>query len=376
MIARIAILLLILIVAADACLYWQYLRRSRLWVRLLWWVPCLAMVAYTLVLTFQKGFMPTNPTLLYVYLFLLGVVVIPKLLLAICSFFGRWGRRIGWVLVALTIYIVVYGSFIGFQKLEVTRVEIAFDDLPEAFDGYRIVQFSDAHVGTFTNGREDLLRRAVDSINAQHADAIMFTGDLQNIRPEEVRPHMEVLSKLKAKDGVFSVMGNHDYGIYTGEDEYLQYHNEKVLLGIEQDMGWDLIVNSHRWLRRGKDIIVLAGLANESTDPRFPKRANLPGALWGTKRDRFIIMLEHDPSAWRSLILPHSHAQLTLSGHTHAMQFSLFGWSPMSLRAKEVDGLYEINNRYLYVSKGLGGLIPFRFGATGEIVVITLRKKH
>ena len=127
-------------------------------------------------------------------------------------------------------------------------------------------------------------------------------------------------------------------------------------------------------MRRGNDSIVIAGMENDG-EGRFPQLGNLGNALYGVKRSDFIVMLEHDPSSWRRKILPKSHTQLTLSGHTHGMQFSLFGWSPMSLLGKECMGLYRIGDRALYVSKGLGGVIPFRFGATGEIVVIKLKKK-
>lgn len=388
MIARSLLFFLLLIVIPDGLLYWRYFCRPNRaggqepdwsglcwWKKLLWWVPGLLMVVYTIELARQPDFMPANPNWLYLYLFLLGLVIIPKALFAICSFFGRWGRRVGWVLIALDLYILFYGSFVGFQKLEVKQVEIAFDDLPQAFDGYRIALFSDAHVGTYTGSRQAILQRAVDSINAQKADAIVFAGDLQNMRPDEIIPHMEVLKQLKAKDGVFSVQGNHDYAMYTGDNVYVKAENVMRNIGVQQELGWDILSNNRRTLRRGDDTIILAGLANEGKDG-FPQEANISHALWGVKRDRFVVMIEHDPYAWRKMILPHSHAQLTLSGHTHAMQFELFGWSPMGLTTPEYDGLYELGHRYLYVSKGLGGLIPFRFGATGEIVVITLRRNN
>jgi hypothetical protein len=134
-----------------------------------------------------------------------------------------------------------------------------------------------------------------------------------------------------------------------------------------------MLTNNHHVLYRGTDSLVIAGMENEGGG-RFPVRADVQLALWGVGRDAFVVMLEHDPNAWRGRILPQCHAQLTLSGHTHAMQFEILGWSPIALTRREYDGLYEVGHRKLYVSRGLGGVIPFRFGATGHITVITLRK--
>jgi len=193
--------------------------------------------------------------------------------------------------------------------------------------------------------------------------------------PQEIERHATLLSKIKAPDGVFSVLGNHDYAEYTDLPYEVEYENQIRTIAVqERQLGWTVLVNARRYVRRGNDSIVIAGMENDGED-RFPQLGNLGNALYGVKRSDFIVMLEHDPSSWRRKILPKSHTQLTLSGHTHGMQFSLFGWSPMSLLGKECMGLYRIGDRALYVSKGLGGVIPFRFGATGEIVVIKLKKK-
>ena len=311
----------------------------------------------------------------YVWLLALVMTLLTLLALFLWRSRRRWLRWTSLSVVVAGWFILFYGSFFGVSSLEVRHEVFVSEDLPKAFDGYRIVQFSDAHVGSFNGWRHDLLRQAVDSINAQDADVVVFTGDLQNKVPTEVGPPVKkLLAGIKAKDGVYSIMGNHDHPMYIDGDEYAKSYNWDLRLGIDEDLDWDLLINDRHSIRRDSDCIVICGLDNDGASERFPQKGDIPRALWGVKQSVFIIMLEHDPSAWRRKILPHSHAQLTLSGHTHGGQFSFFGWSPASLVFDEVKGLYEYQGRYLYVTTGLGGVVPFRFGTPGEIVVITLRK--
>ena len=288
----------------------------------------------------------------------------------------RWLRwTIGGVL-ALLWLTQLYGAHVGPCQLTVRHVELAFDDLPPAFDGYRIVQFSDVHAGSLTGSRRQLLERAVDSINAQQADLVVFTGDLQNAVPDEIAPFREILSGIQAADGIYSVLGNHDYPIYVKapyeiKEEYLHLRKKE-----DRDMGWNLLVNTRRYIHRGGDSIVIAGMDNDGDGKRFPQMGNVPLTLYMVSRDEFVVMLEHDPTAWRRKILPQCHAQLTLSGHTHGGQAALFGWSAADFAYTESYGLYAINNRYIYVSGGLGGVVPFRLGVTPEITVITLKSNR
>ena len=270
-----------------------------------------------------------------------------------------------------------YGFLFGFQQLEVRHVEFASADLPEAFDGYRIVQFSDAHVGSMTGSRQWMLQRAIDSINAQHADAIVFTGDMQNIWPGELPRQASYFRQLKAKDGVFAVLGNHDYAVYQDCDETEKTTNCGKTVKALCDMGFDLLLNEHRIVRRDSDSIVIAGMENWGTKKRMPRKGDVIKTLTGItiNPSPFIVMLQHDPSCWREKILPECNAQLTLSGHTHGGQISLFGWSPVAMSYSEWGGMTYEGARAIFVSTGLGALIPFRFGLPGEIVVITLRKK-
>lgn len=307
----------------------------------------------------------------------MGLIVVPLLIALLC----RWllPKKIrNYVILACTLLIwglVAYGFFVGFGQLEVRQVEYASADLPAAFDGYCIVQFSDAHVGTYNDANQWLLQQAVDSINAQHPDAIVFTGDLQNLRPNELFRHAAVLRQLYAKDGVFSVMGNHDYPVYLDLDEQSKADSVKLTEQAERQLGWQLLLNEHKVIRRDSDSIVIAGMENWGKMKRMPRQGDVRKTLAGVSDSAFVVMLQHDPSAWREKILPECHAQLTLSGHTHGGQFSLFGWSPVALSYSEWAGTTYEGSRAIHVSTGLGGLIPFRLNMPGEIVVITLRRQ-
>ena len=385
MIARAPYLFLLLIIIPDLYFDLHYWRKHSTQYRLLRWLPSAILIALTLILTYEKDFIPDDPTLLYIYLLLLGLVAIPKMVFMLLSIVGlgfcklfrskrNFGNLLGLLVVPVIWFITLYGSFVGFQKLDVNRQTYTSPDLPAAFNGYKIVLFSDAHIGTYKGSRQYMLQRAIDSINAQHPDMIVYTGDLQNIQPKDIYEHVDILSSLKAKDGVFSVLGNHDYAKYVECSEVQKVANCRETISLEKQMGWTVLLNEHRIIQRGKDHIVIAGMENDGDGIRFPQYGNLNKTLKGIKDNDFILMLEHDPSAWRRKIIPDGRSQLTLSGHTHKMQFSLFDWCPMSLTGKEVNGWYSEESQSLFVTAGLGGLIPFRFGATGEIVVLTLKR--
>lgn len=309
------------------------------------------------------------------FFLLMGFVVVPLICFLLCRWLlpKRYGRQVGTALALLIVMLVGYGMTQGFSSLEVRQVEFVSSELPEAFDGYRIVQFTDAHVGTMTGSRAELLRRLVDTIRRQHADAIVFTGDLQNIQPDELTAAKGMLSQLHAPDGVFTILGNHDYAVYVDADEKSKEENCRRTREQEEQMGWTLLLNDHRIIRRGSDSIVMAGMENWGTKKRMPRRGDVKKTLAGISPESFVVMLQHDPSCWREKILPECKAQLTLSGHTHGGQFSLFGWSPAALSYDEWNGMTYEGRRALYVSAGAGALIPFRLGMPREIVVITLK---
>ena len=308
------------------------------------------------------------------FFFFMGLIVAPLVFSLLCRWLAprRHWRKAAIVCSLLAWGLVFYGYFVGFSTLEVRQFEYASADLPEAFDGYRIVQFSDAHVGSY-NG--SMLENAIETINAQGADAIVFTGDLENLHPDELEPQMSVLSQLHAKDGVFSVLGNHDYPTYLDCDEATKAECVRKTKMLERKMGWQLLLNEHQTIRRDSDSIVIAGMENWGTLKRMPRLGDVKKTMEGVSPSSFVLMLQHDPTAWRKKILPECHAQLTLSGHTHGGQFSIFGWSPASFTYDVWGGSAYEGDRAIYVSTGLGALIPFRLNMPGEIVVITLKSK-
>lgn len=384
MIAKILIPIILAIVLPDLYMdqhHGRRLFRHTWWRRLLWWLPGLLMLAYTLVLASIRNFVPDDLTGINIYMFLVGLIIVPKAIYALCSALGlawcrlrhtrrNWGNLVALVLIALTWFMLLYGSTIGVSKLVVKRTDIYFDDLPPQFEGYRIVQFSDAHVGSFTGGNARLLARDIDSINAQHPDLIAFTGDLQNIRPIEIRPVQHLLARLKARDGVVSVLGNHDYSEYVYEAPATEAAYRHETIARQRQMGWRLLLNQHTVIRRGHDSLVVAGEQNLER----PDSANFQKTMTGVATGAFVVLLQHNPKAWDKYIKPSRRVQLTLSGHVHGGQVALFGLRPTLLSYRQDYGLYEEGGMVLNVSGGIGGLIPFRFGVPPEINVIILHQ--
>lgn len=386
MIARIFIFIILATLLPDIYVYRRYLRHRfdlTPWQHMLWWLPGAAMTAMTVVYAMIDDFAPANLTWFNIYLFMLCLIVVPKLLFVVASLAGRlvrrmfglrrnWGNYVGLVLVLGELYVLFTGTMVGNDRLRVRRVTLEFADLPAAFDGYRIVQFSDIHLGSM---RAELLSRAVAEMNSLHPDMVVFTGDIQNMRPQELAPHAPTLARLRARDGVYSVLGNHDYTQYVPKlPEIQKRENERLTCSFQAGLGWNLLLNDRCILRRGTDSLVIAGEENDGLPP-FPHKADIAKTLHGIGNRSFVVMLQHDPSAWRRSILPDSRVQLTLSGHTHGGQMSLFGLRPTELVGKEDAGLYREGTRMLYVSTGLGGFVPFRFHMDPEVVEITLKRK-
>lgn len=385
MIARIVILLVLVLLLPQLYFDRRKLRRRKMWQRLLRWLPTVAMMVLTVALAMERDFVPHEMTVMNIYLMLLGLIFAPKAIYVLCSLAGRfvrkirhsrynWGNLVGFFLAFFIVFVVLYGSFVGVRRLNVNRMEIALKDLSEAFDGYRIVLFSDAHVGSFTGWRQSLLQRDIDSINAQQADAIFFVGDLQNQRPEELYPVQEMLRSLKATDGVFSVLGNHDYSDYIDDDPAIKIANEREMVSRQRQFGWKLLLNEHLTLEKQGARLVVAGVENDQTRKQMKKRNDLAKALEGVRDDDCIILLQHDPGAWQQTEWIQPQVSLTLSGHTHGGQVSLFGLRATQLSKNYDYGLYREGERQLYVTCGIGGLVPFRFGVTPEIAVITLKR--
>ena len=292
----------------------------------------------------------------------------------------RFLSIVGLGIAALPFGALLYGMYKGKYNFKVLNYELEFDDLPDAFDGYRITQLSDIHSGSLDNKKK--IEYAVDLINQQQSDVLLFTGDLVNNMATEMEPWSAIFSTLKAKDGKFSVLGNHDYGDYVDwETEALKRQNLEDLKSIQRDIGFDLILNDSRYLEKGGDRIALVGVENWGRGG-FKKAGDLKKATAGIAKNDFKILMSHDPSHWEDVVIDDDlHYHLTLSGHTHGMQFGIeipgwIKWSPARWRYKYWAGIYEEKGQFINVNRGLGFLgYPGRFGIWPEISVITLKKK-
>ena len=287
--------------------------------------------------------------------------------------------KIGLLAAAIPFTAFIYGMVRGAFNYQVKRVTLKFPNLPNAFDGYRILQISDLHTGSFSS--TEPLKKAVELINKQGVDLAFFTGDLvNNIAPEAV-PHIPVLSQIKAPDGVYSILGNHDYGDYVNwESPQEKISNLNHLKQNHQQIGWRLLLNEHVTIEKNNERFAVIGVENWSTRLNFPKYGSLSQAYAGTESIPFKILLSHDPSHWDGEINQHFRdIDLTLSGHTHGMQFGVnipgFKWSPVQYVYKQWAGLYQKGQQYLYVNTGLGFLgYPGRVGFLPEITVFELKK--
>lgn len=281
----------------------------------------------------------------------------------------------GFAAAVIGVGILIYGSIWGKTKFDIKPLTYQSSLIPKGFDGYKIVQLSDIHIGSWT-GNGKALQEAVELVNAQHPDLIVFTGDLINNKATELDGYEEVLSMLSAKDGVYSILGNHDYGpYYKWKNPKEQADNLIALKQKEANMGWIMLNNDHRILHHKGDSIALIGVENWGMPP-FSGQGDLKKALIGTEKVPFKLLLSHNPSHWKKIVLPQSDVALTLSGHTHGMQLAFGDHSLSSLIYPQWGGFYTQKGRSLYVNVGLGFLgLPFRFGAWPEISVITLRSK-
>ncbi|MFC2137241.1 metallophosphoesterase [Bacteroidota bacterium] len=284
---------------------------------------------------------------------------------------------------ALAIYIALFVLFlkgIVYDRFNyrITKETIASDKITDEFNDFKIVQLSDIHIGAFYNN-EDELEKAIKKVNALEPDVILFTGDLVVNLANELND-FTVLNKLNAKYGVYSILGNHDYGEYynwkSEEDEKQNLEDLKIL---QKEIGFDLLLNENRIISINGDSIAIIGIENWG-EPPFPQYGNLNEAKRGVENIPFKILLSHDPTHWDMEVKEKTDIDLTLSGHTHGMQFGIFTkklkWSPIHLKYDKWGGLYSENGQHLYVNVGLGSIgYPGRVGVRPEITVITLKSK-
>ena len=281
---------------------------------------------------------------------------------------------------ALPFSALLYGMVKGKYNFKVLKYNLEFDDLPNSFDGYQITQISDVHSGSFDN--REKIEYAINLINKQKSDVLLFTGDMVNNMAEEMLPWKGLFSTLSAKDGKFSVLGNHDYGDYVDwETEEAKRNNLSDLKNLQKEMGFDLLLNDSRYLQKGEDRIALIGVENWGRGG-FKKAGDLKKAVSNINKDDFKILMSHDPSHWEDQVLKDDyHYHLTLSGHTHGMQFGIeipgwIKWSPAKWRYKYWAGVYEEMGQMINVNRGFGFLgYPGRVGIWPEITVITLKKR-
>lgn len=333
---------------------------------ILWWVPSLLLVLAEVGL--QMGFFHKLSVRVLFTTILFSAF--PKVVFILFDAFLPWFFALipalgvmGWF---------AFGFIEGWKRLELKHVTFTSPDLPPYFDGYRLVQITDFHLGSFPPGN-DFVQKVVDATNNEEPDMILFTGDLVNNRASEVEPYLDTLRQLHASDGIYSIWGNHDYCEYGNNHSIgALKRNRRMLYGYQESLGWHQLMNEHHVVSHGMASIAVIGVENPGQPP-FTNRSNLKKAMKGLKPDMFKILLSHDPHHWRREVVG-KKIQLTLAGHTHAGQLKIGKWTPARMAFKEWGGAYRIGEQMLYVSSGIGGSFPFRLGAWPELTVITLKR--
>lgn len=288
--------------------------------------------------------------------------------------------RIGLILSAIPFLSLIYGIVIGRFNFNIVTKSLTFKSLPKSFDGFKIVQFSDLHIGSL-NGHKDQLEKAINLINEQNPDIIFFTGDLVNNIAAELDGWEDTLSKLKAQHGVFSILGNHDYGEYfRWKNEEDKLDNIESLKNRQKNMGFKLLLNDSKIIEKNGEQIAIVGVENWGNPP-FPQYGDLEKALDKVQNVPFKLLLSHDPTHFDMKVAGKEDIAITFSGHTHGMQFAInFGgiqWSPVKWKYPKWRGLYQHKDQeqYLYVNIGLGYIgFPGRVGTDPEITVVELKK--
>lgn len=272
---------------------------------------------------------------------------------------------------------MTFGIVSGAHDYRIRRVRVALANLPRAFDGIRIGQLSDIHAGSFFNRKA--VQGGVEMLLREKTDVIFFTGDLVNDSAEEMRDYFDIFKKVSAPMGVYSVLGNHDYGDYRQwSSPQAKYENLQKLKQIHADMGWRLLMNEHTHLQTGGEKIAVIGVENWGAKGNFPRYGKLRRAYNGTEEAPVKLLLSHDPSHWDAEVRPrYPDIDIMFSGHTHGMQFGIetssFKWSPVQYFYEQWAGLYQKGNQYLYVNRGFGFIgFPGRIGILPEITVMEL----
>ncbi|MEM6398569.1 MAG: metallophosphoesterase [Bacteroidota bacterium] len=291
---------------------------------------------------------------------------------------SRFMAKTALALGAIPFSVLTYGIARNGFRYKLHEQDVPIVGLPSELEGLKILQISDIHSGTWTDDAP--VQRAVDLINEQSADLVCFTGDLVNSLASEMTPFVETFSKIQAKYGVYSVMGNHDYGDYYNFNSPDGYdNNRREFFETHRALGWDLLMNENRLIDINGRKLAMLGVENWSAIRRFPKKGDLAAARLGTEAADVRVLMSHDPTHWEAQVLD-TDIDLTLSGHTHGFQFGVeipgFKWSPAKFMYKQWAGLYSEGNQHLYVNRGLGCLVyPGRVGILPEVTVLKLVMK-
>jgi len=291
---------------------------------------------------------------------------------------AKFLTQIGIITAAIPFASILYGMAKGRFNFRISHEKLAFKNLPESFDGFRIIQISDIHIGSFY-GHEGQVKKAVELINEQNPDLILFTGDLVNNFAEELNGWIPIFKQLKAKHGMYSILGNHDYGdYYDWKDEDEKIQNLERIKQAFKEIGFKLLLNETSEIEVNNEKFALIGIENWGLPP-FPQYGDLKLAMNGIEESGFKLLMSHDPSHWDAEVIKDTTIDLTLSGHTHGMQFGInIGkkqWSPAKFKYPRWAGLYQENNQYLYVNRGFGYIgFPGRVGMPPEITVIDLKR--
>lgn len=279
---------------------------------------------------------------------------------------------------AIPLTAMTYGIVFGAHDYRIRRHKVFLPNLPAEFDGITVGQLSDIHCGSFFN--RSAVKGGIEMLLKEKPDLIFFTGDLVNNESSEIRNYIDVFGKLRAPLGVFSTLGNHDYGDYVGwASTQAKAKNLKNLIEAHKIMGWDLLMNENRLISQGSEKLAIIGVENWGAG-RFAKYGNLAKAYQGSQEAQVKLLLSHDPSHWDAQVRPEfSDIDLTFSGHTHGFQFGVeigdVKWSPSQYVYKQWAGLYNQSNQYLYVNRGFGYLgFPGRVGMPPEITILELKK--
>lgn len=387
------ILIILLVLLPDIYLYRRFMRnRINKSTAILHWIisAYFLITSCGILFNINHVFSPTTHFKLTMFVCILGMVYATKL--TFCTFDllffitkKKWRniQYVGYGAAAIVFCLVLYAIHVGRFHFIKTEETVEIEDLPESFDGYRILHFSDMHLGSFAHSQKRL-ERVFDSMAVQNPDIIVFTGDMVNNFATECNEWGYIFDKLKCKDQKLAILGNHDYGTYYDwEDDDLRSMNEMAIRQEIRDFGFKLLLNDHFFVSRGNDTIAFIGVENWGTSKHLENKADLGKAMKGTEHIKTRILLSHDPTTWPRGVRDTTDIQLTLSGHTHGGQIGIESTllnlkiSPAMVMIRLWDGLYKDEGKYIFVSRGMGCVgIPARLGISPRFTVITLKKKR